>query len=169
MAALIIPKRVRSEDQNIVSISDFGEFEIVFTYMDDDEPVMLLRPKRFLSTRRCCWGIGLSGAWKYYDKNAGEAKFSAYAGGAGPLIAMRLGLTNDKPTRYRLLDAILESIDTLHKMPPRSPKKPDGDHVKGTVRIGEQEFAIDTVLDGPKRISTDHMQKVENPNEHLIQ
>lgn len=168
MSAIIIPERVRSEDQNILSIADHGEFEVVFTYMDDDEPVMLLRPKRFIESRRCCFGIALDGAYKYYDKSKGEAMHSDYAVAIAPQIAQRLGLTDDVSTRFALLEAILESIDTLHKIPPRT-KKADGDQVQGTVRIGEQEFAIDTVMEGEKQNSTDHMTKVDNLNEILIQ
>lgn len=169
MSAIIVPERIRSEDQNIVSIDDHGEFEVVFTYMDDDDPVMLLRPKRFLQSRRCCFGIALDGAFKYYDKDAGGAMHSKYAIAMAPQIAQRLGLTDDVSTRFKLLEAILESIDTLHKMPPRKREKPDGDHVQGKVRIGEQEFAIDTVMDGEKVNATDDMRQVENPNDILIQ
>jgi hypothetical protein len=168
LSAIIIANRIKSEDQNIVSVQSYGDFEVVFTYMDDDEPVMLFRPKRFLSSRRCCYGVALGAAYKYYDKDAGAAMFSAYAVETAAKMVMRMGLNDTKRKRYEVCEAVLESLDDLIKMPPRKAKAPDGDHVEGTVRIGDDEYKIDTHMEGTVANSSEHMTKVDNPLDNLI-
>jgi hypothetical protein len=166
MSSIIVAKRVRSEDQRIVSIRPHGDLEVVFTYADG-EPLMLLRP-RYSKSSKVAFGIMLDAAWKYYDREAGETMHSVYAVAMSVKIAHDLGMKADPRTRYRICEAILESIDELNAMPPFDGEaKVDAD-VEGTVRIGDETFTIDTQMEAEQPNSTEGLAAVDNPLEQLL-
>ena len=166
MSSIIVAKRVRSEDQRIVSIRSHGDIEVVFTYADGD-PLMLLRP-RYARSFKVAFGIKLEAAWKYYDKDAGETMHSVYAVAMSVKIAEDLHMKPDPRTRYRICEAILESIDELNAMPPLDEAPKVAADVEGTMRIGDETFSIETQMEAEQTNSTEGLAVVENPLEQLI-
>lgn len=166
MSAIIVAKRVRSEDQRIVAIRPHGDLEVVFTYADGD-PLMLLRP-RYSKSAKVAFGIKLEAAWKYYDKDAGETMHSVYAVAMSVKIAQDLKMKPDQRTRYRICEAILESIDELNAMPPIDEAPKISSDVEGTMRIGDETFNIETQIEAEQPNSTEGLEVIDNPLERLI-
>lgn len=129
----------------IVKSRGFGEFEILFQYVNE-EPALVVRASRFLHTRRRAWVILQDVAWKYVDPE--DATHSEYMVRATHLMGEMLGLGTDLQTRFRLAEGIVECLEDLINMRPL--KKQDIDiyaDITGKVHVGDQTFAIETELE----------------------
>lgn len=140
---------------------DFGELEILFQYVDE-EPALVIRANRFLSTRRRAWVITLDSAWKYVDNvdspHSGHSEYMVYASAK---IQEMLGLGNDLNGRYRIAESIMDCLEDLINMPPfkESDKESAGD-VTGRLIVGDEVIEIATALEGDTVNSTEGMRAV---------
>lgn len=145
----------------IIRRVDHGEFEILFQYVDE-EPAMVVRASRFLSTRKRAWVITLDSAWKYVDNvESPHSGHSTYMVNASAKIQEMLSLGTDLNGRYRIAEAIMDSLEDLINMKPfnEADKLSAGD-VTGKLIVGEDVIEIAASLDGDMVNSTKGMQAV---------
>ncbi len=129
----------------IVRIQHFGEFEILFQYVNE-EPALVIRASRFLSLRRRAWVITQESAWKYVDVETGD--HCEYMVSATHKMGEMLGLGVDLMTRFKIADAIVSSLEELINMKPyKRPKEAVSAEVTGKVTVGGKSFSIDAVID----------------------
>ena len=145
----------------IVKRVPHGEFEILFQYVDE-EPALVIRANRFLATRRRSWVVTLDSAWKYVDDvHSPHSGHSEYMVHASAKIQEMLSLGTDLNGRYRIAEAIMESLEDLINMKPfnESVKESAGD-VTGKLIVGEDVIDIATELEGDMVNSTEGMAAV---------
>lgn len=150
----------------IVKTRNFGEFDILFQYVDE-EPALVIRANRFLSVRRRAYVIKLEAAWKYVDDAfSPHSGHSQYMIKASSVIQEMLGLSDSVDTRFRIAEAILDCLEDLINMKPFKPvdKQAYAD-VTGTITIGEEKFNVDVEVDGDVVNSTEGFNKVDTPLE----
>lgn len=133
--------------ETIQSIRRYGDFEILFQYINE-QPAMLLRAHRFLNARRRAWAITLDSAWKYVDTETGDhSEYTVMASGA---IANMLGLGNDIRTRFRIAEAIVDNLEELINMKPyRRPDNAVAADIVGKMTVGGKTFEIEAQADQP--------------------
>lgn len=149
----------------IVKKRQFGDFEILFQYVNE-EPALVLRANRFLSVRKRAYVITLESAWKYVDDvESPHSGHSTYMVHASAKIEEMLGLGDNVSTRYRIAEAIMDCLEDLVAMKPMKVEEDQSSRVTGTMRVGDQEFAVDVEADPLSPNSTDGMQHVETPIE----
>lgn len=151
----------------IVRKRHFGDFDILFQYVDE-EPALVVRAHRFLAVRKRAYVITLESAWKYVDDvespHSGHSKYMVHASAQ---IEAMLGLGDDIATRFRIAEAIMDCLEDLVAM---KPMKIEADHsvrVTGVMRVGDQEFEVDVDADPGVLNSTEGMEAVDTPLELL--
>jgi hypothetical protein len=106
----------------IVREKDFNEFVLRLQYVNPSpndpeseyEPaIVIARPKR--ASVRSAWIIMLSSAWKYVDDNDSHSNYMVMA---TEKITKMLHLSQHIQTRYKVAEAILETLEELINMPP---------------------------------------------------
>ena len=149
----------------IVKKRKFGDFEILFQYVDE-EPALLIRAHRFLSVRKRAWVITLESAWKYVDDvESPHSGHSQYMVHASAKIEEMLGLGDNVSTRYRIAEAIMDCLEDLIMMKPMKVDRERSAEIGGTVSIGNDVFEVDMEAEPETLNSTEGMQKVETPIE----
>ena len=149
----------------IVKTRNFGEFDILFQYVDE-EPALVIRANRFLSVRRRAYVIMQESAWKYVDDafspHSGHSQYMIHA---SRVIQEMLGLSDNVDTRFKIAEAIVDCLEDLINMKPFKPvDKPVYADVTGTMRIGDEVHQIAVEVDEDIN-STAGMDKVEQPLE----
>ena len=146
----------------IVKKRKFGDFEILFQYVDE-EPALVIRAHRFLAIRKRAWVITLESAWKYVDDvespHSGHSQYMVYASAK---IEEMLSLGDAIGTRYRIAEAIMDCIEDLIAMKPMKVEKERAAQIGGTVTIGEDVFDVDIEADPQTLNSTEGMHRVDN-------
>jgi hypothetical protein len=108
--------------ETIVREKNYNEFVLRLQYVNpnpeeigsEHEPaIVIARPKR--TSVRSAWIIMLSSAWKYVDDNDSHSKYMVVASAK---IAEMLHLSNHVQTRFKIAEAILETLEELINMPP---------------------------------------------------
>jgi hypothetical protein len=106
----------------IVREKDFNEFVLRLQYVNaspndpesEYEPaIVIARPKR--TSVRSAWIIMLGSAWKYVDDNDSHSPYMVMA---TEKIANMLHLSQHVDSRYKIAEAILETLEELINMPP---------------------------------------------------
>ena len=131
----------------IVREKNYNDFLVRLQYVDpnpreigsEHEPALVIcRPKR--SQVRSAWIIMLSSAWKYVDNE--DTTHSKYMVMATERICDMLRLGQALETRFRVAEAIMESIEELINMPPYEAPPPE---TMGTIQgtIGEQKIEVE--------------------------
>lgn len=149
----------------IVKTRNFGEFDILFQYVDE-EPALVIRAHRFLNIRRRAYVIMQESAWKYVDDafspHSGHSQYMIHA---SKVIQEMLGLSDNVDTRFRIAEAILDCLEDLINMKPfKHIDKPVYADVTGTMTIGDEKFEIAVEVDEDIN-STAGFDKVEQPLE----
>ena len=149
----------------IVKKRTFGDFDILFQYVDD-EPALVIRAHRFLAVRKRAWVITLESAWKYVDDvespHSGHSQYMVYASAK---IEEMLGLGQDISTRYRIAEGIMDCLEDLVAMKPMKVEEDRSSRVVGTMQVGDQVFDIDVDAEPLALNSTEGMNRVATPNE----
>jgi hypothetical protein len=150
----------------IVKTRNFGEFDILFQYVDE-EPALVIRANRFLNVRRRAYVIKLESAWKYVDDVfSPHSGHSQYMVKASSVIQEMLGLSDSVDTRFRIAEGILDCLEDLINMTPfKQEDKPVYADVKGTLTVGDEKFDIEVEVDGDAINNTDGYQQVDTPLE----
>ena len=149
----------------IVKKRKFGDFEILFQYVDE-EPALLIRAHRFLSVRKRAWVITLESAWKYVDDvESPHSGHSQYMVHASAKIEEMLGLGDNVSTRFRIAEAIMDCIEDLLAMKPMKVERERSAEIGGTVTIGNDVFEVDMEANPETLNSTEGMSRVETPVE----
>jgi len=149
----------------IVKTRKFGDFEILFQYVDE-EPALVIRAHRFLSVRKRAYVITLESAWKYVDDVESPASgHSQYMVHASAQIESMLGLGDSITTRFRIAEAIMDCLEDLIAMKPMKVEKEPHADISGMMHVGDESFAIDVPADAGLVNATDGMTKVETPLE----
>ncbi len=149
----------------IVRKREFGDFDILFQYVNE-EPALVIRAHRFLAVRKRAYVITLESAWKYVDDVESPASgHSKYMVHASAQIEAMLGLGDDIATRFRIAEAIMDCLEDLVAMKPMKIEEDHSAMVTGTMRVGDQEFAINVPVDPQTLNSTEGMAKVDTPQE----
>ena len=129
----------------IVKSRSFGEFEILFQYVNE-EPALVVRSSRFLHTRRRAWVILQDVAWKYVDPE--DVTHSEYMVRATHRMGEMLGLGTDLQTRFRLAEGIVECLEDLINMKPLKKQYDDiYADVTGKVHVGGETFNIEAEIE----------------------
>ncbi len=134
-----------TQAETIVRLQSFGEFDILFQYVNE-EPALVVRAKRFLNARRRAWVITLDSAWKYVDTGTGD--HSDYMVEATHKMGEMLGLGISMMTRFRLAEGIVSCLEELINMKPY--KRPDshyGAEVQGVMYVGNQKISVEGLLE----------------------
>jgi len=149
----------------IVRKRQFGDFDILFQYVDE-EPALVIRAHRFLSVRKRAYVITLESAWKYVDNvESPHSGHSQYMVHASDQIEKMLGLGDNVDTRFRIAEAIMDCLEDLVKMKPMKVEEDRASRVVGTMQVGDQKFDIDVEAEPLALNSTDGMERVETPLE----
>jgi hypothetical protein len=151
----------------IVKSRQFGEFEILFQYVNE-EPALVVRAHRFLVVRKRAWVITLESAWKYVDDVAhpgsGHSEYMVYASAK---IAEMLGLGDDVMTRFRIAEGIQDCLEDLLNMKPMKVERPKADgEISGSLDMGGDKVDIHEEFDGSMINSTEGFTATEpHPSE----
>lgn len=153
---------------SIVRSRKFGDFEILFQYVDE-EPALVVRAHRFLSVRRRAWVIMMESAWKYVDDVAhpgsGHSEYMVYASAQ---IAEMLSLGSDVQTRFRIAEAIQDCLEDLINMKPMKVQaRPSAGDISGLIHLDEDtQIEVDASLEADTVNSTKGFKQVEpHPSE----
>jgi hypothetical protein len=132
--------------ETIVREKNYNEFVLRLQYVNpnpeeigsEHEPaIVIARPKR--TSVRSAWIIMLSSAWKYVDDNDSHSKYMVVASAK---IAEMLHLSNHVQTRFKIAEAILETLEELINMPPwAGSNEAFAGHVEGN--IGGQTIDVE--------------------------
>lgn len=144
---------------------NFGDFEILFQYVDE-EPALVIRATRFLNVRRRAWVVTLDSAWKYVDDAFGPASgHSEYMVFASAKIQELLGLGTDPNGRYRIAEGIASCLEDLINMKPfKAVVDTSAGDVTGKLIVGDEVYEIEAQLDGETVNNTKGMAKTpESP------
>lgn len=130
----------------IVREKNYGSFVIRWQYVNpapsdptsETEPAIVVAPAR-RSSVRSAWIIMLGSAWKYVDDNDSHSQYMQVA---SHKICEMLKLGTDLDMRFRVAEAILESLEELINMPPWTLVD---NQPKGTIEghIGEQRIEVE--------------------------
>jgi hypothetical protein len=145
----------------IVKSRKFGDFEILFQYVNE-EPALVIRAHRFLSIRRRAWVVTQESAWKYVDDVASPGSgHSEYMVHASSKIAAMLGLGNDIQTRFRIAEGIMDCLEDLINMKPmKIDQQKSSGEVEGMLTIGDEQIAVGAELEGTTINSTEGFSEV---------
>ena len=108
--------------ETIVREKNYNEFVLRLQYVNpnpeeigsEHEPaIVIARPKR--SSVRSAWIIMLSSAWKYVDDHDSHSKYMTVA---SHRIATMLHLSESLDSRFKIAEAILETLEELINMKP---------------------------------------------------
>ena len=149
----------------IVKIRKFGDFEILYQYVDE-EPALVVRAHRFLSVPKRAYVITLESAWKYVDDvESPHSGHSTYMVHASAKIEEMLGLGDNISTRYRIAEAIMDCLEDLVAMKPMKVEKEAHADIQGTMTIGDETFDFEVESEGDTINSTEGFEKVAQPLE----
>lgn len=145
---------------SIVSSRKFGDFDILFQYVNE-EPAMVIRAHRFLHSRLRAWVVMQEAAWKYVDNVENPASgHSAYMVHASAKISEMLGLSTDLQTRFRIAEAIQDCLEELINMKPMKIDQPSGGQVEGVMTVGDERITVSAELEGDTVNSTEGYRPV---------
>jgi hypothetical protein len=124
--------------ETIVREKDYREFVLRLQYVNpnphevgsEHEPaIVIARPKR--TSVKSAWIIMLSSAWKYVDDHDSHSKYMVVASSR---IAEMLHLGAALDTRFKIAEAILETLEELINMPPWAGSNEEfAGHVEGNI------------------------------------
>lgn len=132
--------------ETIVREKNYNDFLLRLQYVNpnpheigsEHEPaIVICRPKR--TSVKSAWIIMLSSAWKYVDDNDSHSKYMAVA---TDKITTMLHLSTSLESRFKVAEAILETLEELINMTPWEGTNDEfAGHVEGT--IGEQKIDVE--------------------------
>ena len=124
--------------ETIVREKDYNEFVLRLQYVNpnphelgsEHEPaIVIARPKR--TSVKSAWIIMLSSAWKYVDDNDSHSNYMIVASSK---IAEMLHLGSALDTRFKIAEAILETLEELINMKPWAGSNEEfAGHVHGNI------------------------------------